>query len=151
MTWSAKQVAEIENPEVAYFMARSATLVLDSVVDPKLVAQWGELGITPEKKAWHLHVAGMAHFRAGDYEKALERLEQSAATNWHPELNQLGLALFYATQGDMTKAREYLQLAQKWFEEKETSRTDEYYSAQATDWLEAHLLLREAEKQITIE
>jgi tetratricopeptide (TPR) repeat protein len=151
LTEKLNQIGEVEDPFMAYYLARTVSLTPETVIDRELAAKWGEMGIANETSGWLTHAAGMAHFRVGDYKKALERLQQSADSNWEPELNQLAFALVYAKQGEMAKARANLQLAKQWFADKETQKTDGYYSVQVTDWLEANLLLREVEKLITIE
>jgi tetratricopeptide (TPR) repeat protein len=137
---------QADDPMVAYALARTAAISDEEIVPWSQVVKWGELAAadTP-MKPWFGHVAGLAHYRAGDQDKALQWLNQSAATTWHPELNRIGLCLVHASRGDRQKARGYLQQVREWLAAQEETKRNGYYRAQVTDWLELHLLLREAE------
>ena len=131
---------------VAYALARTTGISTSPAATPEQLAAWCELSLRGERTAWYIHAAGLAQFRAGHGDEALKLLQESAATDWHPELNQLGLALLYAQRKDLPKAREYLQQAEQWFEK--TKPQEGYFPVQDTDWLEAHVLMREAQSLI---
>jgi|GEM_PF-860572 len=67
------------------------------------------------------HVAGIAHYRAGQFEQAIGRLEES----WkHPawqgsggHASELGLALAHHRLGHAQEARQWLDKAEQWYEE----------------------------------
>ena len=140
-----EQAGEVDDPFVAYALARSSAISTEALVPRSQAVIWAELAAGEPDKAWYTHVAGLAHFRAGNRDKALKWLEQSAATTWQPELNQIALCLVHAQGGDLDKAREYLQQVRGWLKAKEARKQDGYYQVQPTNWLELHLLLREAE------
>jgi tetratricopeptide (TPR) repeat protein len=117
------------------------------VATPEQLASWCKLSLRDERTAWFLHAAGLAQLRAGNHDEALKLLEESAATEWHPELNQIGLALFFAHRNDQAKARTYLDQAESWL--KSIELKDDYYPVQDTDWLEFHLLLAEVKEIIS--
>ncbi|MBI3860812.1 MAG: hypothetical protein HY290_02835 [Planctomycetia bacterium] len=148
MKRAAAKADEQPDPFIAYSLARAAAISPTPAVPPKQAVEWAERALGDTEHAWYLHVAGLAHLRAGNDEQALKFLGQSLATDWHPELNHLGLALAYARRQETARAREYLQLAQKWFQDQESLKKDDYYTGQETDWLEAHLLLHEAQALI---
>lgn len=137
---------EVTSPQVTFVLARTAILNKDSEFKLPTV-QWGELAATDNPRGWTVHVAGLAQWRAGHLDLALERLDQSAASEWHPELNQVALSLLHARRGDVDKARDFLMLAREWLEQQEAAMADGNYRGQITDWLEFHILLREAESQ----
>ena len=146
-----QRVGEIDDPFMAFYLARLISLTPEETIDRQRVAKWGEMGISDQTQAWLTHAAGLAHYRAGDYERALQRLEASAETSWHPELNQLALALVSIKRQDLSKAREYFERAEQWFADKEAAKTDGYYDVQDTDWLEANLLRMEVKQSLAPE
>ncbi|HZL87918.1 MAG TPA: tetratricopeptide repeat protein [Pirellulaceae bacterium] len=135
-----------DQPSVAYGLARAAGIYPRPVASPEQLKGWCDLCVRDERNAWFLHAAGLAQLRAGDSDQALKLLEESAATEWHPELNQIALALVYAQRKDMAKARDYLQQADKWLESLKLENG--YYPVQDTDWLELHLLRSEVKRLI---
>ncbi len=140
-----EQSGEVDDPFVAFALARSSAISTEALAPRSQAVIWAELAAGEPDKARYTHVAGLAQFRAGNRDKALKWLEQSAATTWHPELNQIAFCLVHAQGGDLDKAREYLQQVRGWLETKEAGKQDGYYQVQPSDWLELHLLLREAE------
>jgi WD40 repeat protein/tetratricopeptide (TPR) repeat protein len=136
-----------DQPYVAYSLTRAAGIMSQPVATPEQLASWCKLSLRDERTAWFLHAAGLAQLRAGNHDEALKLLEESAATEWHPELNQIGLALFFAHRNDQAKARTYLDQAESWL--KSIELKDDYYPVQDTDWLEFHLLLAEVKEIIS--
>ena len=134
------------DPYLAYALARAAAISPTPVAPPEKLAEWAELAVSVERRPWYLHAAGLAYLRIGNREVALKYLQESAATTWHPELNQLALALYFAEGKDMPQARGYLKQAQEWF--RSLKPQDGYYPVQDTDWLETQLLLREVKALI---
>jgi WD40 repeat protein len=136
---------ETEDPFVAYVLARMVAISSAADLPRSRAVGWAELAAANRNEAWIRHVAGLAHYRAGNLEKALEWLELSADSSWHPELNQIALCLVHAQNGDMKKARSNLQQVREWLATTESRKKDGYYDVQPTDWLELHILLPEAE------
>ncbi len=141
-----ERVGATDQSYLAYALTRAVAISPTPVAPPEKLAAWAELALRDERTAWYLHAAGLAHLRAGNNDEALKLLQESAATTWHPELNQLALALFYAQRKDLAKARGYLKQAEDWCQTVKPQ--DGYYSVQDTDWLEAQLLLREVKALI---
>ena len=133
-----------ENALDAYSLARMATMSPEENVDWSQVIQWGETA-AQEDTGWYTHVAGLAQLRGGHFDEAIQWLDKSVASGWHPELNQLALCLLHAKKGNREKAREYLTKAQEWLNNTESKQVDGYYKVQATDWLEFNVLIQESE------
>lgn len=62
-------------------------------------------------------VLGMAHYRAGQFDKAAEQLNSAQSTPWEPPLVMLGLALTRHRLGEPNAARS-LERADNWLDDK---------------------------------
>jgi tetratricopeptide (TPR) repeat protein len=137
----------------AYHVARACTLAPDPVTD---AAQPGRLAETELKAAatsfWSLTQQGALHLRAGRFEKAVPLLEQSIRTeprNGRAVLNWLWLALSHHRLGKADEARRWLGKAQAWldaYRDGMPNRANEEMGLHLHNWLEAHVLRREAER-----
>ncbi len=138
---------------------RSSLLAPDPGVDvPRLVELAKKVAV---HQPWSgLYVLGLAHYRAGQYELAIERLHQAqlAQPQWpirllcHPVL-----AMAYHRLGKMAEARQELDLARdnvnRWNQERYDGHGEEWIHHQGAiadwpvpwwDYLEGHLTYREA-------
>jgi Tfp pilus assembly protein PilF len=129
---------------LGFVLARAASMSSEETLSWTDVVKWSESAASSDPKAWYMHAAGLANLRAGQFDKAKEWLDKSAATTWHPELNHLALSLVHARQGNADLAREQFQNAQDWLKQVEAEKRDGYYAVQDTDWLEFQIILREA-------
>ena len=111
--------------------------------------KWARLAVDQAPYAWHSHVAGAAHYRAGDCSEAVRWLDVSLAQQWVPAgraQNQFMLAMSYFRLGEKARARALLDEAVRWCEESEASRDRGVVSSVvASDWLTIQLYRREAE------
>lgn len=101
-----------------------------------------------------LYVAGLAHYRAGAYERAIERFEQSLEENldWQArEISLPALAMAYLRNGQVEQAKETLKQAttaiDHWTELLENASHGET-PIPWFDWIEYRLLYREATREI---
>jgi serine/threonine protein kinase/tetratricopeptide (TPR) repeat protein len=127
---------------------RACVLAPEPVIDPAelvLRAQHADL-------AWHVYLQGLAHYRAGQYEQAVERLNEAFASNWPVRsITYPPLAMAYHRLGKADEAHQALAAAKKaidgWTEEmlKDPGRMPIPWF----DWLECQHLYREAKIVLT--
>ena len=138
----------------AYHMARACTLGADSVKDPaqpERLAE-GELKAMP-KHFWSLSLIeqGALRYRARDFQKAADLLMQSLDADTRPGVavvTWLWLALVNQRLGKTEEARDWLGKAQRWLDQYPDGmpdRPEAETGAHLHNWLEAHVLRREAE------
>jgi serine/threonine-protein kinase len=136
----------------AYLAARACTLAPDSVADaarPEQVAAQ-ELKASP-LGYWLLTEQAALHYRAGRFDLALPALKKSLKDGpkaGNAVLNWLWLALTYQRLGKSADARDSLEKATKWldqFTEGWPPRAEQELGLHLHNWLEAHVLRREAE------
>lgn len=136
-----------DDPLVGYALGRSAAISAQEIVPWADVVARAEGAALQDSQAWFLHVAGLAHLRAGNLAKASERLNGSLATGWQPTLGQIANCLLQFQQGNPESARESYRSARTWLETEAYKESGQRYLA-STDWLEFHVLLREAQQLI---
>jgi WD40 repeat protein/tRNA A-37 threonylcarbamoyl transferase component Bud32 len=138
----------------AFVLARTCGLAAGAVDDPKRAARWGEQAVRGGPGvAWYLHALALAHYRAGQFEKALRRLEESLIAGWTncEFLNWYLQALILHRQGRVKQARQWLDKARAAHDRLKPAAATTPVSLPATDWLEAAVLRREAEGMISKE
>jgi tetratricopeptide (TPR) repeat protein/tRNA A-37 threonylcarbamoyl transferase component Bud32 len=102
----------------------------------------GQVGST--LRPFALHVLGMAHLRAAQYDRAAERLHDSLDGDSESKMrcvNLLGLALVHHQRGESSEAEQWLAKAVDYIEAH-----PEEFTFDPCNWLEGRLLLREAER-----
>jgi serine/threonine protein kinase/Flp pilus assembly protein TadD len=136
----------------AYHVARACTLAPDAVADtaiPRRLAQKELSGQAGE--FWSLTEQAALHYRAGRFKEAVPLLEQSLHADPKPGravLNWLWLALADQRLGKAVEARRWLGKAQAWLDrygDGMPGRAEEELGLHLHNWLEAHVLRREAE------
>ena len=135
----------------AFILARTAAVTAEPVVEPGQATRWAKLAVASGQVPWNLHVLGLAHYRAGHYDEAIHRLEESIAGDWGEEgkaQNQLVLAMAHQRLGHAAKARALLDEVGRSWKGVEARKTDGAVAMPATDWLPLQLLRREAESII---
>jgi tetratricopeptide (TPR) repeat protein len=139
----------------AYHVARACTLASDAVAEASLARPLAE----PELKAsagqfWSLTEQGALHYRAGRFPEAVALFEQSLRADAMPGkavLNWLWLALAQQRLGKSEEARRWLDKATAWldhYRDGMPARAEEELGLHLHNWLEAHVLRREAEALI---
>jgi WD40 repeat protein/tetratricopeptide (TPR) repeat protein len=135
-------------PIVAYVMARSCNVSPEQVIDPAQVIRWADLAVNAERSAWYLHALGGAYYRAGQFAKAIEVLEESTASGWDEEgkaQNRLLLAMACLKTGDRPKARALVHEVDRWWATVETNRKGGAVALSAAGWIALNVLRREVE------
>jgi serine/threonine protein kinase/Flp pilus assembly protein TadD/thioredoxin-related protein len=137
-----------KDPVQAYVLARTCSLASQGTSNAQQVIDWGKLALGRSPKAGvYLHTLGLAHYRAGEYSKALARFQQSDESKWGEAtvLNWLGLALAHQRLGHGSEAHRWRDKAVQWLDGAAAKKPGEPASLAAKDWLEAQVLRREAE------
>jgi tetratricopeptide (TPR) repeat protein len=143
-----RRLVERAGPEpdefLSFVLARSCGVAPDGAADPAQAVAWAEKMIRAGgKQAWYLHTLGLAHYRAGAWEQARQRFEESDKARWGASVvNWLGLALVCQRTGRAEEARRWLDKATGWLDGAAPE------SLVAPDRLEAEILRREAEPLI---
>jgi WD40 repeat protein/serine/threonine protein kinase/tetratricopeptide (TPR) repeat protein len=141
----------LDDPFVAYVLARTAVMATAPVVDPERITRWAERAVASSLNGWNLHTLGVAHYRAGRLDEAIKRLEESNAGDWGEQgrmQNRLVLAMAHHRLGRAAQARALLEEVTRWWGGIEAARTDAAVAMPPTDWLPLQLFRREAEALI---
>jgi tetratricopeptide (TPR) repeat protein len=139
----------------AYHVARACTLAPDAVTDAPLPGRLAEKELQDSAQAfWSLTEQGALAYRAGRFQQAVPLFEQSLRADrmvGRAVLNWLWLALANERLGKAEEARRWLDKARAWLDqyaEGMPARADEELGLHLHNWLEAHVLCREAEALI---
>jgi tetratricopeptide (TPR) repeat protein len=135
-----------------YHVARACTLAPEAVTEPSLPDRLAkaELEASAEEH-WSLTEQGALHYRAGRFQQAVAPLEQGLRADGKPGkavLNWLWLALAQERLGKREEARRWLDKASAWLDQYGDgmpARAEEELGLHLDNWLEAHVLRREAE------
>jgi tetratricopeptide (TPR) repeat protein len=136
-------------------VARACTLAPDAVSDAPLPGCLAEKELEESGQAfWSLTEQGALAYRAGRFQQAVPFFEQSLradATSGRAVLNWLWLALAKQRLGKAEEARRWLNKAQAWLDQYRDGMpagAEEELGLHPHNWLEAHVLRREAEALI---
>jgi tetratricopeptide (TPR) repeat protein len=136
----------------AYHVARACTLAPDAVAEASLPGRLAEKELQASaREFWSLTEQGALAYRAGRYQEAVPLFEQSLQADFKPGravLNWLWLALAHQRLGKSAEARRWLGKAQAWLDQYRDgmpARAEAELGLHFHNWLEAHVLRREAE------
>jgi serine/threonine-protein kinase len=136
----------------AYHVARACTLAEGAVADTSLPERLAESELKASaRQFWSLTEQGALHYRAGRFHEAVALFEQSLkadATPGKAVLNWLWLALAQERLGKSKQARLWLDKATAWLDQYRDglpARAEDELGLHLHNWLEAHVLRREAE------
>ena len=139
----------------AYHVARACTLAPDAVADASLPGRLAEKELQDSaREFWSLTEQGALAYRAGRFQQAVPFFEQSLQADpksGRAVLNWLWLALANQRLGKAEEARRWLEKAQAWLDQYRDgmpARAEEEFGLHLHNWLEAHVLRREAEALI---
>jgi serine/threonine-protein kinase len=139
----------------AYHVARACTLGPDATADAALPGRLAEKELQINgQQFWSLTEQGALAYRTGQFQESAPLFERSLRANSKPGaavLNCLWLALADHRLGKTEVARRWLDKAQAWldqFGDGMPADADEAFGLHLHNWLEAHVLRREAEALI---
>jgi tetratricopeptide (TPR) repeat protein len=98
---------------------RACVLAPGAPCDPVELTRRAQHVADVDKAAGSFYVAGMAHYRAGQYRQAAERLKTASTVDLSWEFRAIaypGLAMAYHRLGDVDRAQEALANAEEFFE-----------------------------------
>ncbi len=145
-----------ENPAIARAIADTcAACAPEAVPDLERPVRLAERALASNPKNWDLvEVLGGTLYRAGRYEEALARLEESARLSQDQQGSVWGClfrAMAHDRLGHTDEARRWLDQAVGWIEREVPKRPEENARIPSLSWnqrLVYQLLRREAEAQI---
>jgi tetratricopeptide (TPR) repeat protein len=144
-----QRVAQTKAPFEAYVLARSCAMARQSPVDPARAVQWANQAVASAHNPWDFHVLGLAQYRAGQFDQALQSFTKANVEAWTlREINWFGLALVHHRLGHSDEARQCLAKGIQWLERQGPPAPGRPAKLAPQDWLEAKLLRREAEEML---
>jgi tetratricopeptide (TPR) repeat protein len=133
-------------------VARACTLAPDTAPDASLPGRLAEKELrASSREFWSLTEQGALLCRAGRFPQAVARFEQSLRADpkgGKAVLNWLWLALAQQRLGRSEEARRWLDRATAWLDQYRDGmpdRAEDELGLHLHNWLEAHVLRREAE------
>jgi serine/threonine-protein kinase len=136
----------------AYHVARACTLAPNAVAEASLPGRLAEHELKVNtRQFWSLTEQGALQYRAGRFPEAVALFEQSLSADPRPGravLNWLWLSLAQQRLGKAEEARRWLDRAAAWLDQYRDGmpdRAEEVLGLHLHNWLEAHVLRREAE------
>jgi tetratricopeptide (TPR) repeat protein len=141
-------VDEPHDSFTAFQLAHSCGIAAENDVPLEKLVEWAKKGVTENKNAWELHVLGLAQYRAGQFDEAIQSLETSNAGNWPPLAkvqNDLVLAMAHHWQGNHENAEQFLHQAKAAIDKARPLQADEPVAVAVPDWIGIEVLRREAE------
>jgi serine/threonine protein kinase/Flp pilus assembly protein TadD len=153
-----KNVDRIDDPQAANVLSRACSLRALSITDSSVSLRLSQQAVAASPKmAWYLYGLGAAHYRAGQYEQAIARCEDSikAQPKWLGRgQNHVILAMACKRLGRHEEAQDWLAKAKPSLGELEksiASSRPKYRFAGSpylSDWLDLKVLLAEAEELV---
>jgi tetratricopeptide (TPR) repeat protein len=144
--------AQATDPQTGYVLARMVSLAPGTADRAQAVA-WAQKAVAANpRRAWYLHTMGVAHYRAGQFDQAVRRLEQSQQDDpaWQGHIiDWLLLAMAHQRLERPVDARAWLDRARQWKDQakKDLAKGAPYWPVDGwCDRLEIELLDREAEQ-----
>jgi tetratricopeptide (TPR) repeat protein len=139
----------------AYHVASACTLAPDAVAEASLPGRLAEKELQGSaREFWSLTEQGALAYRAGRFQQAVPLFEQSLRADHksgRAVLNWLWMVLTNRRLGKAEEARRWLDKAQAWLDQYGDGmavRAEEEFGLHLHNWLEAHVLRREAEALI---
>ncbi len=146
-----KRAGQTEDHFEAFILARTCAMARKSPVDPTRTVQWANQAVAGNQGAWYFHALGLAQYRAGQFDQALQSFTKSNVEAWTlRELNWFGLALVHHRLGHPAEARRCLDKGIQWLERYGSPGPGHPANIHPIDWLEAQVLRREVEEMLKI-
>ena len=145
----AARSGQPQNEYAAYIMARVCLLQGDTPIAPQQILGWIQNGGFNEAAAYRLHVLGLAYYRTGDYQTAIQYLDKSNASPWTDparSMNWMVLAMAYHQLHNVEQREECLKTARKFIALAEPKQPGGPVDLFAPDWVEYQVLSREMDE-----
>jgi serine/threonine protein kinase/tetratricopeptide (TPR) repeat protein len=138
-------------PIAPYVLARTCAAARKSPVDPVRAVDWANQTVAVSQKPWDYHVLGMAQYRAGKFQQALQSLTKANVQAWRfRDINWFALALVHHSLDHPAEARQCWNRGILWLEREGPTGPQQPAKLPALDWLATEVLRREAEEVLQI-
>jgi tetratricopeptide (TPR) repeat protein len=135
----------------AFVLSRTCAMARNSPVDPARAVQWANQALARAQPPWYFHALGLAHYRAGQFDQALQSFAKANVEAWgNRDLNCFGLALVHHRLGHPDEARQCFDKGVQWLERYGSPGPGRPANIHPIDWVEAQVLRREAEELLKI-
>ena len=122
-----RRAGQTKDPFEAFVLARTAAMTAEPVVEAGQVTRCAEHAVASTPNGWYLHALGLAHYRAGQFVEAIQRLEESNIGNWVVDgkmQNRLVLAMSHHRLRHTAQSRALLDEVERWWKSVEAAKTD---------------------------
>jgi eukaryotic-like serine/threonine-protein kinase len=142
-----------DSPAFRYSLLRVWAISSQPVVPAQQIVERTGKMLQSGRYPWDLHILSLAHYRNGEFERAIERALESNGGNWRGSakaLNWVVLAMAHSRLGHAADARKSLQQALKLAGRASPEQLPgvEWQDMASPDVVEFELLRREAEELI---
>jgi tetratricopeptide (TPR) repeat protein len=104
-------------PRTAYLVARICALAPHGMPDAAKVVQMADRAVRAVAAPHYLHTLGLAHYRAGQFDAAIQQLHKSIDGNWSANAaNWLVLAMAHQRLGHAAEAQKWFDRAVDWID-----------------------------------
>jgi tetratricopeptide (TPR) repeat protein len=151
-----ERLGDTRQAHAAYLVARICALTPDAEIDPNKLVQIAERAVQAKPVPHHLHTLGLAYYRAGQFDKAIEQLQKSMEGNWKAQVvNWLVLAMAHQRLGHADEARIWFEKAVRWIDNSDVAKSpgssDRLRSLYPHDAVACMVLRREAEMLLWVQ
>ncbi|MFI5461495.1 MAG: tetratricopeptide repeat protein, partial [Isosphaerales bacterium] len=144
-----------DSPAWGFNLARAWGVSARPVVPAQQIIERVEKTLQAGRAPWYLHVLSLAHYRNGEFERAIERALESNVGDWSgsaKSLNWVVLAMAHSRLGHAADARKFLEQALELAGRASPGQPPgvEWPDMAPPDFVEFELLRREAEELINL-
>jgi tetratricopeptide (TPR) repeat protein len=133
----------------AFVLARTCAMGRHSPADHARAVEWGKQAVTGAQPAWYFHALGLAQYRAGQFDQALQSFAKASVETWaYRDLNWFGQALVHHRLGHPEETQQCLDKGIQWLERYGSPGPGRPANIHPIDWVGAQALRREAEDLI---
>ncbi|MCA9236843.1 MAG: protein kinase [Planctomycetales bacterium] len=135
------------NSRESFNTARTCTLGAMAGADPDRMVELAKERVQEDDQPWNWHVLGLAYYRAGKHELAIETLQKSIAGGWgdiENTQNWLVLAMSYQRLGDSAAASKWFDRALRTIAATRSMNPKQAVAVPVPDWIEIEALSAEA-------
>jgi tetratricopeptide (TPR) repeat protein len=141
------------SPAWGFFLARAWGVSPRPVVPAQQIVLLAEKAVQAERAPWIVHALSLAHYRNGEFDRAIELALESNRGSWGATakaLNWVILAMAHSRLGHAMEARQYLGQARELVDRASPFQLPgvKWPDMAVTDFAEFELLRREAEDLI---